>query len=224
MAIAVTQKTIKVLGVDDHELVMSGLGSRLDHENDIELVGGLPDGERVIDEVRRTGANVVLLDLEMPGPDPFEVIGDLKRMFPDVRVIVLSAHIRDHYVDAAVRAGAWGYVSKNDEVEEIINAIRRVTKGEFVFGSLVLERCQLIDRNTRRLKTAPVSKMDLLTPRETQVLRMIGRGLGRKEIADELHRSPRTIDNHRASIMRKLNITDRVELVRYAIREGLVEI
>jgi len=218
----VKQKTIRVLGVDDHELVMQGLAARLEDERDIELIARLTDAKQIMAEVPRSDVNVVLMDIAMPGPDPFEAIADLKRVHPEVKAIILSGHVRDHYVDAAIDAGAWGYLSKNDAIDEIVDAIRRVARGEFVLGPDVQQRCQVSGRKVES-DQGPVSKLDSLTPREMQVLRMIGRGLGRTEIAQELHRSPRTIDNHRASIMRKLDITDRVELVRYAIREGLVE-
>lgn len=230
-------RAIRVLSVDDHDLLVQGLQSRFEHEPDIQLVGHIASAENLIKAVQEHDAQVVLLDLEMPGPDPFDALSELVRIKPDVRVIVLSAHIRDHYVDEATKSGAWGYLSKNDEVQEIVDAIRKVLDDQFVFGTTVLERCQ-VQRNgagigsamnsqnegVRSLKEPPKSKLDLLTKRETEVLRMIGRGMGRKEIAEELHRSPRTIDNHRASIMRKLDIADRVDLVRYAIREGLVEV
>lgn len=219
------QRATKVFCVDDHDLVIDGLRLRLEQEDDIEVAGSLHSADGLLEAMKNTGAEIILIDVEMPGPDPFEVISDVERMFKDAKVIVLSAHIRDHYLDEAIKSGAWGYLSKNDDVDELVNAIRRVAKGEFVLGSLVAERCKHVENNGRRPKRDHMaSKLETLTPREMQVLRMIGRGLGRKEIADELHRSARTIDNHRASIMRKLNISDRVELVRYAIREGLVEV
>lgn len=217
-------RTIRVLCVDDHDLLKAGLRSRFEHERDIELVGELASAEGLVDESRRLRPDVVLLDLEMPGPDPFDAISEMQRVVPHSKVIILSAYVRDNYIDAATKAGAWGYVSKTDEVEEIVGAIRDVVEGKFVFGDTVKERCQLVDGVSGRPKKPPPSKLDSLTPREREILRMIGRGKTRTEIAEELHRSPRTIDNHRASIMRKLEISDRVELVRYAIREGLVEV
>jgi DNA-binding NarL/FixJ family response regulator len=219
---------IRVLCVDDHAFLVEGLQARFGLVRDIEFVGRLATADNLVDEVKRTRANVVLLDIDMPGPDPFEALEDLTRMCPNTHAIMLSAYVRDHYIDAAVNAGAWGYLSKNDDPDVIVEAIRKVAKDEFVFGPEVLSRCNPPAKR-RGSYVAPTagseteSKLKLLTPREELVLRMIGKGLSRMEIARTLSRSPKTVDAQRSSIMRKLDIHTRVELARYAIREGLVE-
>jgi DNA-binding NarL/FixJ family response regulator len=161
----------------------------------------------------------------MPGPDPFEALEDLRRQCPNTRAIMLSAYVRDHYIDAAVNAGAWGYLCKNDDPETIIDAIRKVSRGEFVFGPDVIGRCTVRKKvvNGTSANTERTSKIQSLTAREQQILRMIGKGMSRAEIAKTLHRSPKTVDAHRAAIMEKMDIHDRVELALYAVREGLVE-
>ena len=217
-----TDRPIRVLCVDDHALLIEGFRSRLALEPDMEIIGQLGDAKALVQEADRLAANVVLLDIEMPGPDPFEVLAELTRRLPDVRTIMLSAHVRDHYIDAAFKAGAWGYLSKSDEPDRIVDAIRSVVHGEFAFGPKVLERCQAPPGP--RYVARPTSKLDLLTPRETQILRMIGNGQSRTEIAASIHRSPKTVDNHRAAIMEKLGLNTRVELARYAIAEGLSEV
>jgi DNA-binding NarL/FixJ family response regulator len=219
-----TQELIRVLCVDDHAFLVEGLRTRLKLEPDIEFVGWLASAKDLIAEAERTKADIVLLDIEMPPPDPFEVLGDLRRRLPDVRVIMLSAFVRDHYIDLAFKGGAWGYLSKSDDPATVIDAIRKVHRGEFAFGERVLERCQTTPSSKTSAPPAPVSKLDLLTPRELQVLRLIGKGLSRIDIAKAIHRSPKTVDNHRAAIMEKLGIHDRVELARYAISEGLTEV
>jgi DNA-binding NarL/FixJ family response regulator len=186
-------------------------------------VGRLPTAENLIPEVKRTGADVVLLDIEMPGPDPFEAAEDLKRQCPHAKAIILSAYVRDHYVSAAFKSGVWGYYCKSDDPNSIVDGIREVAGGKFSLGPKVQERCKPV-RNVRRGEVpAPASKLESLTKREEEVLRMIGRGLSRAEIAHALCRSPKTVDGHREKIMQKLDIHDRGELVRFAIREGLVE-
>ena len=135
---------------------------------------------------------------------------------------MFSAYVKDHYIDAAFKGGAYGYVSKSDEPDQVIQLIRKVTQGEFAFGRKVLERCQPL-KPAGKPKTAPVSRLEQLTSRESQILRMIGKGMTRVQIAQAISRSPKTVDNHRAAIMEKLGIHDRVELARYAISEGLVE-
>jgi DNA-binding NarL/FixJ family response regulator len=216
----------RVLCVDDHEFLAEGLKARLAVTDDLAFVGWLPTAQGLLAKVKETGAEVVLLDIEMPGPDPFEAIGDIRRRFPDVKVLVLSAHVRDHYFESAVEAGAWGYLSKGDRPDALVDAIRRAAKGEFAFSPEVEERCWIPRRPgaTATAGTAThTSRLSGLTSREQQVLRLIGRGMSRAEIARVLHRSPKTVDAHQTAIMNKLDIHDRVDLVRYAIRERLVE-
>jgi DNA-binding NarL/FixJ family response regulator len=266
-------KRIRVLSVDDHAFLAEGLRARLAMEPDMEVVGHAPKAEGLVALVRQLGVTVVLLDIEMPGPDPFEAVADLRRRCPEVRTIILSAYVRDRYVDATVKAGAWGYLAKSDEPDAIIRSIREVATGAFAFGPLVRERCRLMGREASltpdsaearaggaggaaphagppsfaevpvhtggetafaaqppTMPTAvpgsglPTSRLASLTPRELQVLRFIGKGLSRTDIAKAIFRSPKTVDAHRSSIMEKLGIHDRVELARFAIREGLVEL
>jgi DNA-binding NarL/FixJ family response regulator len=210
----------RVLCVDDHEYLADGLRARLALTDDLEFAGWMPTAQGLIQKVKETGADVVLLDIEMPGPDPFEAIGDLRRRNPETRVLVLSAYVRDHYFESAVEAGAWGYLSKGDKPECLVEAIRKAAKGEFAFSPEVEERCWIARRAGKEPRT---SRLSGLTSREQQVLRLIGRGMSRADIARVLHRSPKTVDAHQSAIMNKLDIHDRVDLVRYAIREGLVE-
>ncbi len=211
---------IRILCVDDHEFLVEGLRSRIEHETDMEYVGRLGTAEHLVEEVQKARATVVLLDVDMPGPDVFDAIAQLLRVEPGVRPIMLSAHVRDRYLNSAYKAGAWGYLSKADAPEEIIDCIRRVAAGEQCFSSSVQET------GGAEAATAALagSKLSRLTTREMQVLRMIAKGKSRTTIAEELCRSPMTIDNHRKAIMRKLDLHDRAELVRYAIAEGLVEV
>ncbi len=208
-----TDKPIRVLCVDDHAFLVAGLRARLDVEPGMEFVGRLDTANELVAHVRRTSADIVLMDIEMPGADVFEAIRDLRGRCPDVRTILLSAHVRDKYLDSAFASGAWGYLTKSDSPDEVIQGIWKVTNGESAVSPDVMAR-----------KQPKGSKLTQLTTRETQILRMIANGLSRTEIAASLHRSPMTIDNHRKSILKKLGIHDRVELVRYAIAEGLGEL
>lgn len=249
----VQARPTRVLSVDDHAFLAEGLRARLALEPDMQVVGHLARADQMIDKVRELDVDVVLLDIEMPGRDPFLALAELRKASPRVRTIILSAYVRDRYVDATVKAGAWGYLAKSDDPETIIAAIRDVVGGRFTFGPAVLERCRQIghappgdaealkgpsavpDAGSRDEEAPhdgspatgaagrPESRLGTLTTRELQVLRMIGRGLSRTQIAEAIFRSPKTVDAHRASIMEKLDIRDRVELARYAIREGLVE-
>jgi DNA-binding NarL/FixJ family response regulator len=217
------KQPIRILCVDDHAFLVEGLSARFALEKDFDLVGRLPTAENLAAEVKRTQAQVVLLDIEMPGPDVFDALAELTRQNEDVRVIMLSAYIRDHYIEAAYKAGAWGYFCKSDEMNAIVDGIRKVVRGEFALGPKVQERCQPLKGRKSGQDGKPTTKLALLTPREQEVLRLIGRGMSRGEIARTLSRSPKTIDGHRELIMKKLDIHDRGELVRFAIREGLAE-
>jgi len=221
----VSDRTVRILCVDDHAFLVEGLKSRLQIEPDLEIVGWLESAEGLVDEARRQRADIVLLDIEMPGSDSFEALEDLKHRAPEARAIILSAYVRDHYIDAAVKAGAWGYLSKSDSPDSVVEAIRNAVKGKFTFGPEVERRCQPGPPGAAGSTASqpPASKLDCLTTRELQILRLIARGKTRIEIAEEIHRSPKTVDNHRAAIMQKLDIHDRVELARFALREGLVE-
>jgi two-component system response regulator NreC len=218
-----TQRTIRVLCVDDHSFLVDGLAARFEIERDIEYVGSLSSADHLLAEAREKKPDIVLLDIEMPGADPFEAADDLRRQFPDIRTVFLSAYVRDHYISAAVKAGAWGYFSKSEDAATIVDGIRRVAGGDFAFSPKVRARCQP-GKGRRGAPVPPTSKLDALTAREQEVLRLIGRGMARAEIAETICRSPKTVDGHRESIMQKLDIHDRAELVRFAIREGVVEV
>jgi len=213
MTTTADSRPIRVLCVDDHAFLVAGLQARLDVEPGMEFAGHLETADNLVAQVRRAKADIVLIDIEMPGADVFEAIHDLRHRCPDVRAILLSAHVRDQYLDSAFSSGAWGYLTKGDSPDEVIDGIRRVALGESVVSADVMAR--------RRPEGSGLSR---LTAREKQILRMIANGMSRTAIAERLCRSPMTIDNHRKSILKKLGIHDRVELVRYAIAEGIGEL
>lgn len=213
-------KPLRVLCIDDHAFIAEGLKSRFALEPDLVFAGWLASTDDAVAEMQRLRADVVLLDIDLPGSDPFDLLVELRQRASAVKVIVLSGHVRDQHIDAAVEAG-WGFVSKRDTPDELVSAIRRAAAGEFALGPRVLERRQSPPLGRER-KAPQASRLDRLTPRELQLLRMIGKGLSRIEIAKLIHRSPKTVDNHRTAIMEKLGIHDRVELARFAIREGLI--
>jgi DNA-binding NarL/FixJ family response regulator len=217
--------------VDDHAVLIEGLRAQFAIDNRIGVVGRLPSAERLLEESARLKPDVVLLDIEMPGPDAFEMADRLRHMQPTVRIIFLSAHVRDAFISAAYKCGAWGYFAKGDELEDIAAGVREVARsvaGTFVLGPKVRERCRPAGpAGGRRARSdpgeAPRTAIDLLTPRELEVLRLMGKGKSRTEIAAELCRSAKTIDGHRERIMKKLHVSSSAELMRFAIREGLAE-
>jgi DNA-binding NarL/FixJ family response regulator len=239
---ATTSHAIRVLCVDDHAMMVEGLRAQFSidrSDGGIEIVGQLASADKLLDEVTRLNPNVVILDIEMPGPDAFETADRLSRLHPEVRVMILTAHIRDAYISAAFAAGAAAYFTKSDELEDIIKGIHEVVRnrrGMFVLGPKVRDRCKPLEpshgsRSVRKgvpqfvgtIEGAPVTLLESLTARETEILRLIGKGLSRVQIAAQLCRSVKTVDGHQDRMMRKLGITARADLMRFAIREGLAQ-
>ncbi|MFO0874927.1 MAG: response regulator transcription factor [Phycisphaerales bacterium] len=209
---------IRILCVDDHDLIVEGLAARISMERDLEFCGRLSTADDLVATTVRMRPDVVLIDLEMPGCSPMDAMADALRLVPRTCFVVLSAHVRDINIAAALERGAVGYFSKSDPPAAIFAGLRTVTAGRQAFGAVVAERIAANPTNLAR----PVP-MARLSRRELEVLRLIGRGMSRADIARELARATKTIDAHHTSIMRKLDIHDRAELTRYAIREGLVE-
>jgi DNA-binding NarL/FixJ family response regulator len=241
------KRPTRLLCVDDHAVLIEGLKAQFAIDGTLEIVGQLAGASQLVEEVDRLRPSAVLLDIEMPGADAFEMADRLHRAHPGVRVIILSAHVRDTLISAAFTAGASAYFAKSDELESIVNGIHEVMRsrpGSFLLGPKVRERCQpfaeAVDRHNpddRRgatvglssdgkellRTTAPPTLLTTLTPRESEILRLIGKGLSRTQIATQLSRSAKTIDGHQERMMRKLGITTRTDLMRFAIREGLAE-
>lgn len=221
---------VRVLCVDDHAVLVEGLKAQFAIDGRISVVGSLPSVELLLEEVERLQPDMVLLDIEMPGPDVFETADRLRRAHPKLRFAFLSAHIRDGYLSAAYRCGAWGYFAKGDELEDIVAGIKVIahsTGGTFVMGPKVRHRFAGHSSGPSGVhpssEAGPSTPLEDLSAREIEVLRLIGKGLSRVEIAKELSRSAKTIDGHQERMMKKLGIDSRADLMRFAIREGFAE-
>jgi DNA-binding NarL/FixJ family response regulator len=226
---------IRVLCVDDHEVLVEGLRAKFGIENRIRIVGTLGSAEGLLQETGRLRPDLILLDIEMPGPDVFETAERLRRAHPGVRFIFLSAHVRDGYLAAAYKCGAWGYFAKGDELDDIAAGVREVAgskAGRFIMGPKVRARCRPAPMGAARgqrhdvraiSEGAPETPLSSLSAREVEVLHLIGKGLSRAEVAAELSRSAKTIDRHQERMTKKLGLTSRTDLVRFAIREGFAE-
>jgi DNA-binding NarL/FixJ family response regulator len=233
-AAPISDAGVRVLCVDDHAVLVEGLKAQFAIDNEVQCVGYLPSAANLLEAVARLEPDVVMLDIEMPGPDVFEMADRLRHQHSRIRFIFLSAHVRDGYLAAAYKCGAWGYFAKGDDLDEIVAGVKQVARsieGVFVMGPKVRQRCQPAPTSVHggRAKTSPKddtrprTALESLTSREVEVLRLIGKGRSRSEIARELSRSAKTIDGHQERIMRKLDIDSRAELMRFAIREGLAE-
>lgn len=229
---------IRLLCVDDHAFLVEGLTAHFSIAGggrEFQVIGRLATAQDLIKEARRLRPDIVILDIEMPGPDPFEMADRLHRQDERAKIVFLSAYVRDHYIAEAYRCGACGYFSKADEIEDIVEGLRQVAKGggadgDFVFGPKVKARCRppkqrhtLGGTRTAKREAQPPSRLESLSARELEVLRLIGKGLSRNEIAAALSRSAKTIDRHQERMLGKLGLETRAELMRFAIREGLAQ-
>jgi two-component system, NarL family, response regulator NreC len=207
---------IRVAIADDHAVVRTGLKVLLDREPDLEPVGEAATAQEAIRLARDTRPDVILLDVTMPGRSGIDAIHDLLRMAPDTRVLILSMQDDPTYVRQAFSQGARGYVLKDAADSELAQAIRRVAAGEqYVHPSL-----------GARLVVAPeeeAANEDPLSEREREVLSLLAFGYTNQEIAEKLVVSVRTVEAHRAHILRKLGLATRADLVRYAINAGLLQ-
>jgi DNA-binding NarL/FixJ family response regulator len=221
---------VRILCVDDHAVLIEGLKAQFAIDGRIRIVGRLNSAEKLLEEVKRVRPDLVLLDIEMPGPDVFDAADRMRRVHPSLRFAFLSAHIREGYLASAYKCGAWGYFAKGDELEDIVAGLKELaasTGGTFVMGPKVRQRCGVIRPTTAAAAAPhdvrPQTLLDSLSPREIEVLRLIGKGLSRVEIAKELSRSAKTIDGHQERIIKKLGVDSRADLMRFAIREGFAE-
>ncbi len=210
----------KALLVDDHVLIREMLQERLESEGFEVLSTG--DTTVAIALAADLQPDVAVLDIDMPGRSTFEVARVLRTESPDTRVVFLSAYVRDAYIQQALDVQASGYLCKCEPLSEILAAIEAVAGGASCYSREVLRRI-VIDGSRARLAEVPVTRPSLLTNREREVLLHVARGLSQLQVAHVLGISIKTVQHHLEGVMDKLEIHDRVELARYAIREGIVE-
>jgi len=215
------KQRIRVLIVADHTIVRQGSHLLLDGQPDMEVVGEAQEGGKALALVAQQEPHVVIMDLAMPGMSGLEATGEIKRRWPNVQVIALTVHDNDEYFFQMIIAGAAGYVLKGADPSELLEAIRTAHQGEvFLHPPLTTK---LVRDYLRRARLGEVSdSYDALSEREKQVLRLIGEGQTTQEIADALGISVSTVQTHRTHIMEKLNLHRRSELMKYAVRRGLI--
>jgi len=211
----------RILLVDDHELVRTALKGMLERDESFEVVGECANAEDALAGAFECEPDILVMDIDMPGMICFDAVKQMRTRLPDLGVIFLSAFFHDHYIEQAIAVGAKGYVVKGDPPRTLFDALAQVAGGGVYFSEEVQARFALDKEGKPTAKRVTVTST--LTNREVEVLRYLARGLSKKEIAKTMHLSVKTVEHHSASVMRKLDIHDRVELARYAIREGLAE-
>ncbi|MGI9592614.1 MAG: response regulator [Myxococcota bacterium] len=211
---------ISVLIADDHSVVREGLRRVLESEPDIGVCAEASDGEEVLEMLREHRPDMVILDISMPKLSGLETLERVKARHPDLKAVLLSFRADPPLIQSAVSLGADGYLLKNARKEEILAAIREVMGGGCYFSPPVAREIVEQLREPGRKGGEPFTQ---LSPREREVLRLIAEGLAAKEIATQLSISTKTVEAHRTSLMRKLGVRKATELVRYAVRHGLIE-
>jgi len=213
---------IRVLLADDHAILREGIKSLLMKQDNIEIVAEATNGREAIARVAQFRPDVVVLDISMPLMDGLEATRQIRKESPDTKIIILTMHDDEEYFFQLLRAGASGYVTKRSAGRELISAIEAAAKGESFFCPSMAKH--LLSDYLRLDKTTDQIEQQELTPREREVVKLIAEGHTNQQIADLLHRSIKTIESHRANILRKLDIHDTIELVKYAVRKKLIEI
>ncbi len=211
-----------VLVVDDQALVRETLALWLRTAPDLEIVGCAAHADEAVTLATEKQPRVVLMDVDMPGRQAFEAARVLRVRCPDARILFVSGHTQDRYIEQALAVGAAGYVAKSEPAATLLGAIRTVAASGAYFSPVVRARLVFAPDGVQLAEQAR-TRATMLTERETEVLRHLARGLSKKEIAEVTHLSERTVNRHCANMMAKLDIHDRVALTRFAIREGLVE-
>jgi DNA-binding NarL/FixJ family response regulator len=213
--------TTRILLADDHVVVRRGLRLVLDAEPDLRVVAEAGDGAEAVDRALRDDVDLAILDITMPRMSGLRAAHELSRRRPDLRVLILSMHDSEQYLYEALRAGAAGYVLKSVADRDLVEACRAAMRGEpFLYPGAVRA---LIRDYLERARAGEAVREDPLTPREVEIVQLIAESHTSRDIAELLTISEKTVERHRANILEKLGLRDRVELTRYAIRRGLVE-
>jgi DNA-binding NarL/FixJ family response regulator len=216
-------KRITILLAEDHQIVREGFKALLEHEHDIEVVGEAETGRQAVQLTRKLRPSVVVMDIAMPLLNGLEATRQIRKDFPETKVLILSAHNDDAYVDQAAGLGASGFLVKQTSSHELATAIRKIHGGGTFFSASVSKRVKDLSQKSSGRNGILKKKNNSLSSREVEVLQLIAEGKANKQVASELGVSFKTVDKHRQHLMSKLNIHDVAGLTRYAIAEGIIE-
>ena len=207
---------IKIVIADDHELFSNGLKELLKNYDDIDVVATVRDGKEFIDYIKSNKAiDVVLLDITMPNMDGFEVLKHIKDIAPLIKPIIISMHDEGNYIAKCAKKGAYSYLLKNTDQEELIKVLRIVVQGKKYFSPKISEK--MIDYMSEN-----TTSEDILSSKENEVLELISKGYTTKKIAEKLFVSTRTIETHRSNIIKKLKVKNTAELIKKAVKLKLI--
>jgi DNA-binding NarL/FixJ family response regulator len=212
---------IRILAADDHPIVLRGLRMVLDAQPDLEVVAEATDGDAAVERALAGDVHLAILDISMPRKTGLQAAREITQRMPGVRVLMLSMHDNEQYLFEAIRAGASGYVLKSAVDRDLVEACRAAMRGEpFLYPGGVRA---LMREYLDRARAGDAMHTEMLTPREEEIVKLVAEAHTNDEIAEMLFISKKTVERHRANILEKLGMRDRVELTRYAIRRGLVQ-
>lgn len=217
---------IKILIVDDHTLVRDGIGSMLTSFTDMEVLSEASDGEEAINKATLLKPDLILMDIMLPGLNGIEAAKIIKERLSNCKILFLSMELAEEYLNEIIKLGACGYVLKDIRKNELGDAIRRAMTGEPYFSKGISDMVfkKYYETNNPSKINAEEVPVASLTDRELEIVKLLSEGVNKKEIADQLFISPRTVDAHRSNIMEKLRLKSTVELVKYAIKNNIIKI
>lgn len=218
------RRTVKVLLVDDHVVMRQALRMLLESQPELEVVADVENGRQAVQAVEKLQPDVVLMDVVMPGLNGLEATRQIRRIAPSTRVVMLSGFVDEDQLLDALRSGASGYIIKKSDISELVLAIQTVHRGNSYFSSALSEGFDLAEVLYNSKRPDQRSGADSLTPREREVLQLIAEGHTNQGIANELFISVKTVEAHKSHIMSKLHARNRTDLIRYAIRKGIVRL
>ncbi len=213
---------IRILIVDDHAILRQALHQLLELRQEVEVVGDAANGREAIAATEKLMPDVVLMDMVMPGLNGLEATRQIRKRFPKTRVLILTGYMEDEQILSALRAGAAGYVVKASDTEELLLGLQAVHRGNTYFSSAISDGDAVNQYLWQAKKEDGKAGYELLTSREREVLQLIAEGYSNQRMAQELFISVKTVEAHKAHIMSKLHARNRTDLIRYALRKGLV--
>lgn len=215
-------KPIRVITADDHPVIRAGIRDILAATTDLSLVGEAGNGEELLEVLRTEPVDVLLLDINMPGPSFSHLLTEIRGLHPQLPILVLSIHPEEQYAIQVLRQGVSGYLTKNKSPDKLVEAIRVLARGRrYVSESVAELLLQSLDEPSGESKHAEPPRLSSLTEREVEVLALLGQGHSTKQVARQLHVSPKTIATHRTAIRRKLGIDSSAALIRYCLINGI---
>ncbi|MEI8195530.1 MAG: response regulator transcription factor [Phycisphaerae bacterium] len=213
-----TAKQLQVFLADDHQMFLQGLQVMLGREADMAIIGHASNGQEVVEQVRKVHPDVLVLDITMPGLNGVEVCRQLCRDTVHPAILILSVHNDEEYISQAITAGAAGYLLKEAAAEDLTQAIRKVAMGQFYLGDNIPASAMA------RVAQSAGDPYESLSPRERDVLRFAAEGKGNREIGEALCIGPKTVDTHKRRLMKKLSLDTSMDMLKFAIRRGLIRL